>query len=111
MKSFLTLLITVAVVTVINAQTTAPQEPVVPANPEAPKKVAYEIVPAKRVVTPTTPPPADMQPVDITEIEKKQKDAQVQKKIEQRNTSNGTPQQAPQKKEPVYDLKDEQPKE
>lgn len=107
MKSFLTLLFTVAIATVINAQTAAPQEPAVPANPEAPKKVAYEIIPAKRVVTPTTPPPADVQPVDVEEIEKKQKEEQVQKKIEQRNALNGTPPQAPQKKEPVSDLKEE----
>lgn len=112
MKSILTLLITVAICSVMNAQTSnTEQQATTPAQVEPTKKIAYEVVPAKRVVKPTSEAPSEMQPMDISEIEKKQKEEQVQKKVEQRNATQGTQQQAPQKKEVVYDLKDEKPKE
>ncbi|MDZ4845896.1 MAG: hypothetical protein SH857_10145, partial [Chitinophagales bacterium] len=62
MKPILTLLITVAICAAMNAQTSNTEQQAAPSQTaptqtEPAKKIAYEVVPAKRVVTPTTPPP------------------------------------------------------
>ena len=111
MKSILTLLFTVAICAVMNAQTSNTEQQATPTQVEPTKKIAYEVVPAKRVVKPTSETPSEMQPMDISEIEKRQKEEQVQKKVEQRNATQGAQQQAAPMNQPVYDLKDEKPKE
>src|SRR5690349_19204348 len=113
MKFILTLLITVSAAAFLNAQTAAPaapaqpvaapaDAPVAPAAPAEPtKKISYEVVPAKRVVTPTADRPADLQPADISELKKTQDQQKVNEAIQKRNApvnNTLTPAQAPPQK-------------
>ncbi len=111
MKSMLTLLFTVALCAVMNAQTTNTEQQAPATQGEPTKKIAYEVVPAKRVVTPTNTPAADTPPADISDIKAEQDKQKVQQALDKRNATQGVQKQEPQKKEVVYDLKDEKPKE
>src|SRR5687768_17068312 len=100
MKSILTLLIAVAIGTTLNAQTPtetrSQPKPVTPGQTpvqaEPQKKIAYEIVPAKRVITPTNQPvPASTHPTNISDIkQQEEQDKKVQESIENRKTYTET---------------------
>lgn len=106
MKFILTLLISVSAAAFVQAQTAAPAAPaepvsakeaVAPAEP-APKKVAYEVVPAKRVATPAPDRPANLQPTDLKELQKAQEEQKHNEAVQKR-TGNSVPAQAPSQKE------------
>lgn len=114
MKFFFTLFFAATLAFAINAQTSNTQQP--PANTsqtEPAQKIAYEIIPAKKVVTPTVTTPEGQQAGELSEIHREQKQQKLQSGTPARRvTSQELKQQELQKKhQETYELKDEKPQE
>jgi len=115
MKFFLTLFFAATLAFAINAQTTnTQQQPAANTNQEAPaQKIAYEVIPAKKVVTPTVTVTEGQQADELSEIRQEQKQQKMQSGTPARRvTSQELKQQELQKKhQETYELKDEKPQE